>query len=389
MSRFGSSLPVCARIRPAYQSWTRFAPRRFNYTLRGGDPSESFVANVRPVFWRPILFSVGVGVGTYGLAAYYTNEDTRKWAKSLSKDAWWRTGGPSGQEMQRARKIALHRYLTDELKGMVDSTKHWPTTIRVYAQRAWITFAEMVLNSSDGRRAAASIVCLNAAIFMGWQIPILRHFMASHFLHSPLSGKSYTLLTSAFSHQGLVHMGFNMFALVSFGSAAFDWLGTQQAHVERQPESTYFYHAFSFYVLGGLFSSLLSHVVAARFRFPRMVAALTAGNMTGATNGALTSILPSLGASGAIYATVTLSALALPEATVSFILLPWVQVPISAGVGSLVLLDVIGVMRGWRTFDHWAHLGGAAFGVFYYYYGPELWNWTRRRLAQAMYRTKP
>ena len=32
-------------------------------------------------------------------------------------------------------------------------------------------------------------------------------------------------------------------------------------------------------------------------------------------------------------------------------------------------------------FDHYAHLGGAAFGVFYYYYGAQIWNGLRRRYA--------
>ncbi|KZP01648.1 hypothetical protein CALVIDRAFT_532421 [Calocera viscosa TUFC12733] len=386
MSRLGWKLPFCARIRPVCQPWTRVAPRRFNSSLSGGESVESFAAHHRPVFWRPILFSVGVGTGTYGLAAYYTNEDTRKWAKELSQGAWWRAGGPTSQEMQRARKFALHKQLTTRLKDVVESTKNWPAMLRVYYQRAWISGAEATLNTSDGRKAAWMILGLNALVFIGWQIPVLRSRMAASFLHSPLSGKSYTLVTSAFSHQSFLHIGFNMFALISFGSAAFDWLGAQQfSHSDREPESTYLYHSFSFYLLGGIFASLVSHVVATRFSFPRMVAALTTGNA--ATSAALaanaSSILPSLGASGAIYATVTLSALALPDASVSFVFFPWVQVPISAGVGGLVLLDIVGVLRGWRMFDHWAHLGGAAFGVFYFSYGPQIWNWTRRRLAQA------
>ena len=28
-------------------------------------------------------------------------------------------------------------------------------------------------------------------------------------------------------------------------------------------------------------------------------------------------------------------------------------------------------------FDHYAHLGGAAFGALYYAYGPQLWNMFR------------
>jgi hypothetical protein len=28
-------------------------------------------------------------------------------------------------------------------------------------------------------------------------------------------------------------------------------------------------------------------------------------------------------------------------------------------------------------FDHWAHLSGAAFGVAYYTYGPQFWDYMR------------
>lgn len=59
-------------------------------------------------------------------------------------------------------------------------------------------------------------------------------------------------------------------------------------------------------------------------------------------------ILPSLGASGAIYAAVTLTALAYPDAVVSLIFPPTWPIPIQWGVGALVLVDVFGVLRGWR-----------------------------------------
>ena len=35
----------------------------------------------------------------------------------------------------------------------------------------------------------------------------------------------------------------------------------------------------------------------------------------------------------------------------------------SQGLGCIVALDVIGLIRGWRMLDHAAHLGGAAFGM--------------------------
>lgn len=35
-----------------------------------------------------------------------------------------------------------------------------------------------------------------------------------------------------------------------------------------------------------------------------------------------------------------------------------------------------------RFLDHWAHLGGAAFGVWYYMYGSQMWE--KLRLAQLV-----
>ena len=58
-------------------------------------------------------------------------------------------------------------------------------------------------------------------------------------------------------------------------------------------------------------------------------------------------ILPSLGASGGIYALVTMTALAYPDAQV-YLLFPPIPLPISVGVGAMVTLDILGVIRGWR-----------------------------------------
>ena len=74
----------------------------------------------------------------------------------------------------------------------------------------------------------------------------------------------------------------------------------------------------------------------------------TTGRAAAAVSKASPVIHPSLGASGAIYAAVTLSALAFPDSQVAIIFLPWLAVPITYGVGSMVLLDIMGVIRGWQ-----------------------------------------
>lgn len=118
----------------------------------------------------------------------------------------------------------------------------------------------------------------------------------------------------------------------------------------------------------GLFSGLVSHVVSAKFRFPRLVAQLAspahavqktetwaAAVAAAGTSAAQTAskkkvldILPSLGASGAIYAAVTMTALAFPDSQVALFIPPSYPINIQYGVGGLILLDTIGILRGWR-----------------------------------------
>jgi rhomboid-like protein len=85
-------------------------------------------------------------------------------------------------------------------------------------------------------------------------------------------------------------------------------------------------------------------------------------------------ILPSLGSSGAVYATLVSTAFAFPDTQVKLIFPPTPPASIQTGVGALVAMDVIGALRGWRLFDHWAHLGGAAFGALYWRYGAYIWD---------------
>ena len=118
----------------------------------------------------------------------------------------------------------------------------------------------------------------------------------------------------------------------------------------------------------GLFSSLVSHVATARIKYPQLIAQLATRSAPAASGAAvaegsaavratsafagsdaLASIKPSLGASGAIYATVTLTAMAFPEAHISLIFPPTPPIPIQYGVFGFMAMDLLGVIRGWRS----------------------------------------
>ncbi|KAJ2923697.1 hypothetical protein H1R20_g13394, partial [Candolleomyces eurysporus] len=202
-----------------------------------------------------------------------------------------------------------------------------------------------------------------------------------------------------FSHKHFFHLLLNCLALESFGSAAYFYLMREQAKSDPPTlESTGAYHFLAFFVSAGLFSGLVSHVASAKLLYPRLVkqfslpartipkpetwasavAAPAGTQAAAAVNKAVPTILPSLGASGAIYAALTMTALAFPDSQVALFIPPSYPINIQYAVSGLVCLDAIGILRGWRLFDHWAHLGGAAFGVFYYTYGPDIWARMRR-----------
>jgi rhomboid-like protein len=53
-----------------------------------------------------------------------------------------------------------------------------------------------------------------------------------------------------------------------------------------------------------------------------------------------------------------------------------------AATGALVLVDLIGLIRGWKMFDHAAHLAGAAFGAGYWFIGHEWFEKLRVQLIK-------
>lgn len=49
----------------------------------------------------------------------------------------------------------------------------------------------------------------------------------------------------------------------------------------------------------------------------------------------------------------------------------------------MVAVDAVGLLRGWRMFDHAAHLAGAAAGAAWYYAGHEWFEELRVRLREG------
>ncbi|KAI0315883.1 hypothetical protein OF83DRAFT_308253 [Amylostereum chailletii] len=392
-------------------------PNAFREIPKFPPPPKSLLHDLDfPATGRHILFAVAGSLLAFGIAAYNTNVVTDFWFKYLSTPSNFPGGNilgamlppPTTGNMRMARASVMIKKFQEKVDALQQDIASYPILVKSVIIHSYARVAEAWLNASDGRRAAWGICAVNGLVWFAWQIPRLKPFMHMHFAHDPLSGRSYTMLTSMFSHASFIHLLFNCMTLSSLAATTSAWMTREQAYASsRVQEADATYHFLAFYLSAGLISSLISHLVTTRIIWPRLIHKLItnppkpgpqpaptstrlmssarAPAVAGAEGGgALTEgrILPSLGASGAIYGAVVLAALAFPEAEVSLIFPPTPAFPIQYGVGGLVLLDMVGAWRGWRLFDHYAHMGGAAFGAAYYMCGMKWWDACRSSLAR-------
>ncbi|KAF8159829.1 hypothetical protein B0H34DRAFT_704954 [Crassisporium funariophilum] len=374
----------------------------FRDTVGPIEHDTSFYAKVgKPGMAKQLSFVVIGSFLAFTIAASQTTAETEFWAERMvALSSVWSLKAITNTDLKRAQNAELIQGLRQKLASINSAIQHLPILIRPWINLACVTIMQPYADASEGKRLCWKICLLNAGVWAAWKVKRWQGFMNVRFMHHPLSGLSYTLLTNVFSHRSAIHLLFNCLALESFGSAAYYYLLREQNKAEpAQLESTSAYHFLAFFVSAGAFSSFVSHVVNTKFRYPRLVAQLASPASTitktetwagavAATSASAAStaakskippILPSLGASGAIYAAVTMTALAFPESQVALFIPPSYPINIQYGVGGLMMLDMVGILRGWRYFDHWAHLGGAAFGIAYYAYGPAVW----RRLREA------
>ncbi|PFH51027.1 hypothetical protein AMATHDRAFT_59958 [Amanita thiersii Skay4041] len=407
-TRFFSSTICRANPVPTNVLWQPRAYGKvpsFKESLVKIKPPESFSEKVgRPGMRNQVMFVLAGSWLAFTYAAINTNIETEIWVRELSKTfPEWSAGSITNIDLKRAQNAELIRKLREWYSKLNSAVQDFPTLIKPWISLAYVTVMQPYADMSEGKRLCWKICLLNATVYGFWKIRQLQSGMLHTFMHNPLSGMSFTILTSTFSHKAFLHLLFNCLALESFGSAAYHYLVKEQSRLDPPLlESTANYHFLSFFVSAGLFSGLVSHVVSTKLRYPKLVAQLASpANLPRRTDSwvaavsastvaatqkvavareAASKILPSLGASGAIYSCVVVTALAFPEAQVALFIPPTYPVPIQWGLCGLVTLDVVGILRGWRFFDHWAHLGGAAFGLAYYNYGPTFWHWMRRTL---------
>lgn len=176
-----------------------------------------------------------------------------------------------------------------------------------------------------------ALVALNVIIYVMWQVDGLHPFMREHFLVSldrVFSGRVWTLLTYAFSHEDPYHLLFNLFGLYVFGRPIGQVRGASEVlHV---------------YVVGALVAGF------AHLLFSALVPEMAA---------------PALGASGGVMALAAYFGGMFPDRTllVGFIF----PMPAAVAVGIFILLDIFALGSNTGVANA-AHLGGAAYGLLRY-----------------------
>ncbi|KAA1468884.1 hypothetical protein DENSPDRAFT_546996 [Dentipellis sp. KUC8613] len=419
----------------AWRSWLPKLPPSLKNAVGQADPeatskvpgarsntTKSFTEYVK---YPEVKYQIGtafvVSGVIYYIAARKTNQETLATERLIADPA--HSGLP--KDVRRANKAQMRQDLIRRGKETFQYISFVPKLVRRVFTTLYVLVADKYLNALEGERAVYWITGVNCVVWMAWQVPRFRPFMRAHMTHDPLSGKAYTMLTSMFSHASFLHLLSNTTALLGLSSVLSVWMAHTHDIVSRLPQAREMYHFFAFFASANLFSTLISHHIATRVVFPRIIGQISknpsaiysitpvsrwtsfARTSTGRNNfvgisstkapASATSveveatisqtvphILPSLGSSGATFAAFMLTAVSYPTLDlppISPFGSPAFTVPIIYGVGGLMMLSYNGILRGWRLFDHAAHLGGAAFGTAYSFHGFRFWDWARRHVG--------
>lgn len=199
-------------------------------------------------------------------------------------------------------------------------------------------------NLTTGEKLAAGTIFINAMVLGGWRIQSLRPMMNRFFLcHTSPKVALSPMILSCFSHAMPLHFALNMYVAYSFSNIATSLLGPEQL--------------IGVFLAAGTFSSLTS---------------IGLKLLRGVNQ-------PSLGASGALLGVIAYICTVRPNTE---LLLFFVPVEAGNAIKLLMAVDVLGILLRWRYLDHAAHLGGAAFGIWYGKYGEEFYHKYKSRVIK-------
>ena len=242
----------------------------------------------------------------------------------------------------------------------------------------------MMNNMTD---TVKQLLILNILFFIGAQfVPQATDLLALHYFESD-KFKLWQPISHMFMHGGLMHIFFNMFALVSFGSALEHFWGPKKflffyfscgigaALIHSGINYYHFHDGLNTLISNGFKETeILNLINEGKFMtsWQAVLSPNTFENMIGA-------LTPTVGASGAIYGLLVAFAFMFPNAELALLFIP---VPIKAKyfVPGIVLLDLFSGVTRYSILGggiaHFAHVGGALFGFLM------MWYWKKNQFSK-------
>ena len=240
----------------------------------------------------------------------------------------------------------------------------------------------MMNNMTD---TVKQLLIINVLFFIGsYFVPQANELLALHYFESD-GFKFWQPITHMFMHGSLMHIFFNMFALVSFGSALEHFWGAKKFlffYLSCGIGAALIHSGVNYYHFHDGLNVLLSHNVDKG----QIIELLNQGKYDTSWIEFISQselekmyssyLTPAVGASGAIYGLLVAFAFMFPNAELMMMFIP---VPVKAKyfVPVIVLLDLFSGVTGFSLFGgniaHFAHVGGALIGFIM------MWYWKKNQ----------
>ncbi|HLN95815.1 MAG TPA: rhomboid family intramembrane serine protease [Flavobacterium sp.] len=225
------------------------------------------------------------------------------------------------------------------------------------------------------------LLILNIIMFVGCGlIQNADSWFALYYVENP-AFKIWQVVTHMFMHGSVMHIAFNMFALYSFGGYLEHFWGARRftffylscglgAALVHTLANGYFFHEGLDLLLQNGFAKKDIIELLSNGEYDKRWTDVLGKDGFDRFAGAFVS--PAVGASGAIYGLLAAFALMFPNAELFIMFIP---IPVKAKyvVPGLIALDVLGGVSKYSVMGsniaHFAHIGGAIFGVII------MWAW--------------
>ncbi len=229
--------------------------------------------------------------------------------------------------------------------------------------------------------AVKHLLIINGLFFVATYLyePQMMDWFALHFPKND-SFRIWQIVTHMFMHGGLMHIGFNMFALWMFGAAVEDNLGRNRflfLYFSAGLGAVLFQLGYYYFNFMPHYTALIDSGLTQGQIMQMLTSNEAIGNLSTDQFTSLKEIFPiyhasMVGASGCIMGVLAAFGVMNPEAKLMMIFLP---IPIKAKyfIPGIILLDVISAVTGQSFFSpsntaYMAHVGGAIFGFIVMWY---------------------